>query len=973
MMKKKMTISRAAIWFFVSLLCLTLAACGDDTTGGGSAGEGESCEANTDCADDLFCIDGVCEADSDGDGRTDSADNCPDVPNPDQMDSDGDGVGDACDDGNDQDGDGVIDSEDNCPEQYNPEQEDSDGDGLGDVCDTDQDSDGDGVVDEDDNCPNTPNSGQTDTDGDGIGDACDDDDDDDGELDDEDNCPLTPNPGQEDQDGDGKGDVCDDDDGDGVFDDEDNCPDVSNPNQSDIDGDGIGDACDDDTDGDGILDDGDGSGSEDDNVCEDGETTNCDDNCRLTPNPDQGDADQDGSGDLCDADTTRREGGPTDPTCVYRAPVGAFTPTTEWSLSISSNDAYSDRDQVMMTPSVVNLSDDDGDGSVTTGDIPDVIFTTFTTNLNPNNWDQLRYGVLRAASGDGTGLLWSVGYNELGLPEGCGIAPSASVATGDIDNDGLAEIIAGLWCDSSGGPVNGGIVAVEHDGTVKWQSPTVNNGDDRPNQGIDGVPTSYPGAMGWGGPSIADLEEDGIPEIVVGSVVFDNTGQIIFDGSELSGLSNAPGYGENLSGFGALSAVADLDALTNGPGGNFTMEIVTGRAAYTHDGDVFWEADAGLPDGFPALADFNGDTTPEVVVSADGTVRIHDGLTGDVVWGPVTINGPGGGYGGRLGPPTIADFDGDDDTDNGNPDLEIGLAGSNQYVALDIDASTFDASAPPTPAFDTVKLWGAETQDQSSNTTGSSLFDFEGDGKAEVVYNDELYLRVYDGATGDVLFEQPNTSFTAFEYPIIVDVDNDGAAEIVVASNDFECDQLTCPGQTFAGIRVYGDANDNWVATRRIWNQHTYHITNINEDGTVPAAELDNWYVSNTYRLNELTEIAPNAAPDLTGVDPTTAGEGCSMTARVWVQNQGAVRVGSGIAVSFYAVDSVGTRTYLDEGRTLLPLEPGESERVDVDVTLPAGTESIVGVVDDSNGTGAENECDESNNEVTVVDNLNCQ
>ena len=45
---------------------------------------------------------------------------------------------------------------------------------------------------------------------------------------------------------------------------------------------------------------------------------------------------------------------------------------------------------------------------------------------------------------------------------------------------------------------------------------------------------------------------------------------------------------------------------------------------------------------------------------------------------------------------------------------------------------------------------------------------------------------------------------------------------------------------------------DNWVRTRRIWNQHSYHITNITSVGSIPASEEVNWLKSghNNYRVN---------------------------------------------------------------------------------------------------------------------------
>ncbi len=562
--------------------------------------------------------------------------------------------------------------------------------------------------------------------------------------------------------------------------------------------------------------------------------------------------------------------------CTVVPDLGTLDAALKWHWS-SSSTASASR-YVVMAPMVGQTTDDNGDGQIDTNDIPDVVFVSYADQLAAE-----ADGILRIISGeDGSDILSITDpqYRLWGF---------SHLALGDIDGDGVIEIV--------GLKYQGGFIAFNHDGTVLWELGPV---------GATTVRSS-------GGVSLADLEGDGLVEIVLGNTVVNHDGTVRWVGSVSYVGSNNPFPAHNF----AVAPVVDIDLDGN-------LDIVTGSAVYDKDGNVLWNA--GLGDGFTGIGNFNEDEFPEIALVTNGNIYLLDHL-GQSIWGPVTL--PGGGEG---GPPTIADMDGD-----GLP--EIGVAGATRYAVFNHDGSL---------------LWSAVTQDTSSRVTGSTVFDFDGDGAAEVVYGDEQYLRVYDGATGDERLLLLNNSRTGLEFPVVADIDNDGHAEMLVVGN---------MGSTL-GVRAFEGVNDDWLPTRNIWNQHAYHINNVNDDGTIPAVQTPSWLTHNTFRLNTFVDRDPLSSADLTAgflrvIEQGTGGLRLTAT----IGNGGAAPAPSEVTVAFYEGDPNTGGTLL--GEVSIPQLSADSFQ-DVslaDVTNLTGGQPIFVVVDPQD---AVTECREDNNTTSV-------
>lgn len=638
--------------------------------------------------------------------------------------------------------------------------------------------------------------------------------------------------------------------------------------------------------------------------------------------------------------------------CEYHPPVGPLDAVEKYSWGPNASE-FPNRIDIWSTPAVGRIYDANCDGTVDVLDPPDLVFvsansTSTTTGLGTcchctgAAVSRCKSGVLRMLDGRSGQEIWSKDVPSTGSVGFAGV----SVAIGDVDNDGRMDIAAVTG--------EGYVVLVDASGNVTRTS-------DLP------IPGSTNGTFGWGGGlAIADMDRDGFPEIAYGRTVYTTT-----NGAITLKFTGTGGFGGGQI-YEALSTFVDLDGAADG-----NLELLAGRTAYKVDGTPLWNR-TDIADGFPAVGDFEPDGDPDVILIDNDQAIILDGATGATLLGPVALPGNGAG-----GPPTVADFDGD-----GKP--EIGVAQQNRYTMLkpNFGTSTIDA------------VWNVPNHDLSSSVTGSSVFDFEGDGKAEVVYADECFLWVYDGATGAVRFATSHTSFTATESSIVADVDGDGHSELFMISNSADPSAAgwgcmnaqgqpttvngatwvpgTEVGQSYRGIKVFGDKANAWVGTRTLWNQHTYHVSNVCDDrdsacdapnvyGSIPVTEKNNWDLSwlNNFRQNVQDQgifDAPDATVSLSVpcVEPVVA--------TVSVRNIGLASLPAGVTVGVYKKDAMGD-VLVGQGATANPLYPGQTAVFDVPLdTLQAGTsDTFVAriLIDPMNLTF--HECREDNNDSADV------
>ncbi len=296
-------------------------------------------------------------------------------------------------------------------------------------------------------------------------------------------------------------------------------------------------------------------------------------------------------------------------------------------------------------------------------------------------------------------------------------------------------------------------------------------------------------------------------------------------------------------------------------------------------------------------------------------------------------------------------------------------------------------------------IWIKSIKEGSSGFTGCTVFDFNGDGAAETVYRSEDYLHIIDGTDGSTFNSRVCISRTYEDYPIVADVDGDGASEICVSCSTDDNQPFNPYNNSDNGhIRIFEADGESWQPARPVWNQHAYFNVNVNDDLTIPQSQQDhtkvfsenictvgpnrplNVFLNQAPYLNE-TGCPNYVAPDISVVNGSITSDTPSCPDLLFdvtlsIANTGDINVSGQLPITFYDGDpTLATSTRLNTAvATISSFEIGTTQDITVQA-LGTGTDFTMYVSVNDNGSqdppiqifvGGIPECDDTNNFGTI-------
>lgn len=472
----------------------------------------------------------------------------------------------------------------------------------------------------------------------------------------------------------------------------------------------------------------------------------------------------------------------------------------------------------------------------------------------------------------------------------------------------------------------------------------------------------------YGSVAFADFNNDGFAEIYVGNRIFDAAnGELLVDGEGgTKGASLAYNNG-NYQSYQYMPAVSDI----NGDG---TLEFIGGTKIYTVDidagtmeeyfdiGTITIGGTYNIVDGLTMLADFNKDGYLDVMIrtifnTSTFGIAIWDIKNQKILAANSFSNNGGNCFGGI---PFIGDVDADGD-------LEI-----MNVIVNSLKGYRWDGVG-------TIKeVYTLDVVD-SSGSTGITLFDFNQSGKAQLVYRDQANLRILSAVPGvggsvgtfsDEATISGVTSGTYFESAVVADVDNDGAAEIITTGGDSGV-------PTTGTLRIYKSGNSfSWAPARKVWNQYSYNVVNINDDLTVPQYRMNQARIFSynedgtphqpyNNSLQQQTILDQNGNPfrplpyAVWTSEPTYTRANDQITITASIANKGDVDLNTPIVIVAYR-EEIDPDNWIGIFNFEQVLKPGDEEEItatfDLDDT-DSTSKIVITVNDDGTGQTEQDQC----------------
>lgn len=207
--------------------------------------------------------------------------------------------------------------------------------------------------------------------------------------------------------------------------------------------------------------------------------------------------------------------------------------------------------------------------------------------------------------------------------------------------------------------------------------------------------------------------------------------------------------------------------------------------------------------------------------------------------------------------------------------------------------------------------WARAVADWSAGSQ-CSTFDFDLDGRDEVLVTDERRFSILDGRSGATLFMDGSfESGTWLDAPWVVDLDGDGSVEILVSG---------MPGSRNGGptspLRAYTHPDGAWPPGSSWWPTETWTGLELNDDGSVPRTPGRPWVTYGHWRSQPEGGISGyDLSAELTDACASRC-EGGVVHLAARIVNRGPQEADAGLPLALYTCDEHGTCT-LREVQTL--------------------------------------------------------